>query len=120
MFVLGFTLSGLGLLLAWKMDSTQGFHAIMNLLLLPMWLLSGAFFPAEGAPWWLAWAMRINPMTYGMAALRRSLYLGSGGLSEAAGQAATLAPLWASLAVIALFGALTFAIATGFARRAAP
>ena len=38
-------LTGLGFLLAWRMESTQGFHAIMNLLLMPMWLLSGAFFP---------------------------------------------------------------------------
>jgi ABC-2 type transport system permease protein len=121
MVLLGFTLSGLGLLLAWKMDSTQGFHAIMNLLLLPMWLLSGAFFPAEGAPWWLAWPMKINPMTYGMAALRRSLYLGGNGVtSTAVGQVATLSPLWSSLGIIALFGALTFIMASSLARRAAP
>ena len=116
MVVLGFTLSGLGLLLAWRMDSTQGFHAIMNLLLLPMWLLSGAFFPAEGAPWWLGWAMRINPMTYGMAALRRSLYLGAGTPAPLA----ALPGLGLSLGIIALFGGATFVVAAGFARRAAP
>lgn len=120
MILMGFALSGLGLMLAWKMDSTQGFHAIMNLLLLPMWLLSGAFFPAEGAPWWLAWAMRINPMTYGMAALRRCLYLGSTSLAAPAGQVASLTPLGSSLAVIALFGLMTFVSATSFASRAAP
>src|ERR1051325_1565724 len=50
MFLVAFGLTGLGVCIAWKMDSTQGFHAIMNLFLIPMWLLSGALFPASGAP----------------------------------------------------------------------
>jgi len=70
---LGFT--GLGFRLAWSMESTAGFHAIMNVLLLPMWLLSGAFFPLTGVPTWLEWVMRVNPVSYGMAALRQTLYL---------------------------------------------
>src|SRR6185503_16062689 len=37
--LVAFSLTGLGYIIAWKMDSTQGFHAIMNLLLIPMWLL---------------------------------------------------------------------------------
>ena len=74
MFLLAFGLTNLGLLIAWRMDSTQGFHAIMNLLLIPIWLLSGAFFPSAGAPGWLAWVMRLNPLTYGLAAFRHSLY----------------------------------------------
>ena len=59
-----------------QVGGTQGFHALMNLVLMPMWLLSGAFFPLAGAPGWLEWVMRVNPMTYGMTALRRALYLG--------------------------------------------
>lgn len=72
--LLGFVLTGLGLAIAWRMDSTQGFHAIMNLFLIPMWLLSGSFFPREGAPFWLSLLMQLNPLTYGVAALRRTLY----------------------------------------------
>ena len=46
----------------------------MSVFLFPMWLLSGAFFPpAESG--WLAWIMRLNPLTYGVAGLRRLLYL---------------------------------------------
>jgi len=71
-------LSGLGFLVAWPMESTQGFHAIMNIALMPMWLLSGAFFPASGASKWLAVVMAINPLTYGVTAIRYALYLGSG------------------------------------------
>lgn len=74
MILLAFGLTNLGLLIAWRMDSTQGFHAIMNLILIPIWLLSGAFFPSTGAPNWLAWVMKLNPLTYGVAAFRRCLY----------------------------------------------
>lgn len=77
MILVGLGLTCLGLVIAWRMDSTQGFHAIMNLILIPIWLLSGAFFPASGAPAPLSWLMAIDPLTYGMAALRRCLYLGS-------------------------------------------
>ena len=70
--LLAFTLTALGYCIAWPMDSTQGFHAIMSVFLMPMWLLSGAFFPA--GPGWLGWVIRLNPLTYGVAGLRRSLY----------------------------------------------
>lgn len=72
--VLGIALTAVGFAFAWKVDSVQGFHAVMNLLLVPMWLLSGAFFPPSGAPGWLAAVMRVNPLTYGVAALRWALY----------------------------------------------
>ncbi|MBI1824865.1 MAG: ABC transporter permease [Planctomycetes bacterium] len=70
-------LSALGFLIAWPMDSTQGFHAIMNLFLIPMWLLSGAFFPASGAAGWLRVVMFVNPMTYAVAGIRHALYWGA-------------------------------------------
>lgn len=71
--LLGFTLTALGYLIAWPMDSTQGFHAIMSVFLLPMWLLSGAFFPGEQSGW-LTWVIKLNPLTYGVAGLRRLMY----------------------------------------------
>jgi ABC-2 type transport system permease protein len=39
-----------------------------------MWLLSGAVFPETGAPVWLRWVMRVNPLTYGVTAIRQGLY----------------------------------------------
>jgi len=74
MFLVSFALTGLGFLIAWQMSSTQGFHAIMNLFLIPLWLLSGAVFPSTGAPVWLGWVMKLNPLTYGVTALREGLY----------------------------------------------
>lgn len=71
-FVVAFGLTALGFVMAWRLDSTQGFHALMSVFLMPMWLLSGAFFPADSG--WLSWIMRVNPLTYGVAGLRRVLY----------------------------------------------
>jgi ABC-2 type transport system permease protein len=77
MLVAGVALTSLGVVIAWRMDSTQGFHAIMSLLLMPMWLLSGAFFPVPSlggealwSEWGLHWVMRLNPLTYVVAAAR--------------------------------------------------
>jgi ABC-2 type transport system permease protein len=77
LFVVSFGLTGLGFLIAWRMDSSQGFHAIMNLFLIPLWLLSGALFPASGAAGWIGAIMQLNPITYGVSVLRQLLYLGS-------------------------------------------
>ena len=108
---IAFALTSLGLVIAWRMESTQGFHAIMNLILMPIWILSGAFFPASGAAGWLGWLMQLNPLTYGMAALRRCLYLGA---PAAVGRIPALGP---SLAVTAAFCVITFLGATAVAKR---
>ena len=73
-FLTSFALTALGFAIAWPMDSTQAFHAIINLFLIPLWLLSGALFPLSGASGWLRLLMRINPLTYGVEALRGLLY----------------------------------------------
>jgi ABC-2 type transport system permease protein len=75
--IVSFALAGLGFCIAWRMSSTQGFHVIMNLFLIPMWFLSGAMFPAEGARGVMRWLMGLNPLTYGVSAVRRALYMSS-------------------------------------------
>ncbi len=97
MVLLSFGLTSLGLAIAWRMDSPQGFHAVMNLILIPIWLLSGAFFPVAGVSPLLEWVMKINPVTYGVAALRRCLYLNN---PSAVGE---IPQLTLSLVVIGLF-----------------
>jgi ABC-2 type transport system permease protein len=73
LFLISFSLTALGFYFAWRLDSVQGFHSVMNLVLMPMWLLSGALFPVSGARSWIGWLMRVNPLTYGMDALSRAL-----------------------------------------------
>ncbi len=77
MWIAAMALTALGFCFAWPMESTQGFHAIMNLVLMPLWLLSGAFFPtpvlSASSPIGqvvIHWVMRFNPMTYAVAGLR--------------------------------------------------
>ncbi len=66
-------LIGLGLALAWIVDSSQGFHGVMNTILMPMWLTSGAVFPVENAAGWLKVIALINPLTWTHIAIRSSL-----------------------------------------------
>jgi ABC-2 type transport system permease protein len=73
LFIVSFGLTSLGFLIAWRLDSTHGFHALINLFLVPMWLVSGALFPISGASSWIGWIMRLNPLTYGMNVLRMLL-----------------------------------------------
>ncbi len=72
MAVIAIALTALGFFIAWRMDSTQGFHAIMSVFLFPMWLLSGSLFPDDPGSW-LTWLSRFNPLTYGVAGLRHYL-----------------------------------------------
>jgi len=97
-FLVSFALTALGFAIAWPMDSTQAFHAIINLFLIPLWLLSGALFPLSGASGWLRVLMRINPLTYGVEALRQLLYPASGG------------SLASSLATLVLFSLFMFGL----------
>lgn len=75
LFLLAFGITAFGFLLAWQLDSTHGFHAVVNLIFIPMWLVSGALFPMSGASPWVAWLMRVNPLTYSTAGLQRLLFL---------------------------------------------
>ena len=74
-FLISFTLTGMGFVIAWQMNSTAGFHAIMNLLLLPMWLVSGSLFPMATAHGWIKAIMWVNPLTYSIALLNHTLGL---------------------------------------------
>ena len=100
-FLVSFALTALGFAIAWPMDSTQAFHAIINLFLIPLWLLSGALFPLAGASGWIRILMRINPLTYGVEALRSLLYPGT----------PQVFPLFSSLATLILFSGFMFGLA---------
>src|SRR4029077_749199 len=89
-FLVSFALTSLGFAIAWPMDSTSAFHAIINLFLIPLWLLSGALFPLSGASGWLRLVMRLNPLTYGVEALRALLYPESPAQFSLASSVATL------------------------------
>ena len=101
LFLIAFGLTGLGLMIAWAMDSTAGFHAIMNLLLMPMWIVSGAVFPVQEAHPVLRLLMIINPLTYGVDGFRQALYGSSTGSDRG------LWPMWLCLVVSVVFATAT-------------
>jgi ABC-2 type transport system permease protein len=106
MFIIAFALTGLGFIIAWRMSSTQGFHAIMNLFLMPLWFLSGALFPPQNAWGGLRWMMRVNPLSYGLAGLWRAICRGEPGQTA-------LLPHWPIiLAVSAAFALGMFLLAS--------
>ncbi|MEO5667297.1 MAG: ABC transporter permease [Bdellovibrionota bacterium] len=73
LFFMGAALTSLGFVFAWKLDSVQGYHSIMNIVLLPMWILSGAVFPGEGSAGFIRIVTAMNPLSYAMRALRDAL-----------------------------------------------
>ena len=105
--MISFELTALGFAVAWPMDSTQAFHAIVNIILLPLWMLSGALFPASGASGWLRFCMRLNPLSYGVDALRNTLFP----------EATTDFSLATNLAVTVAFCCLTFAASWAIVNR---
>jgi ABC-2 type transport system permease protein len=107
----GIGLTSLGVCLAWRSESTQGFHAIMSVFLFPMWLLSGAMFPAEGAPSWLEWTIHLNPVTYLVEGLRWSLWSQQSTGSSSIGSGLLYAT------VSAIFAGAMFVLATRIASR---
>ncbi len=111
LFLLAFGLTAFGFLLAWVLDSTHGFHALVNLIFIPMWLVSGALFPMSGASPWVAWLMRINPLTYSTAGLQKLLFLQH---PLAAAQAPSFS---VALVVTLLFSLLAFLAALAIVRR---
>jgi ABC-2 type transport system permease protein len=109
LFAVGLGLTALGFAIAWRMDSTQGFHAVMSVFLLPMWLLSGAFFPPGDN--WIGWIIRANPLTYAVAGLRRLLYWEAPDEVRAAALPDSLPGDWTCAAVTILFVVAMFWLA---------
>ncbi|NNE43232.1 MAG: ABC transporter permease [Gemmatimonadetes bacterium] len=98
-------ISALGFGFAWWLNSVQGFHGIMNLLLMPMWVLSGALFPASGLPPVMKALFAANPMVYGLAWIRHALGSAGGdlpGLSVSVGVTAAFAAVSLAFAVLAI------------------
>lgn len=111
--MLALALTALGFALAWWLDSSQAYHVVMGVALVPMWMLSGALFPPAGLPPVLSQIVLLNPMTYAVAGIRRALHGGT--LPEGTGIAGVGAPL--EIAVVAGFALVCLAVAVWAAGR---
>ena len=70
MMLITFGLVSVGLTLASRMESLESFGVIQTFVNLPLFFLSGALFPLTRVPEWLRWVSVVNPLTYGVDALR--------------------------------------------------
>ncbi len=71
LLILSLALSGLGILMATRMQSQQGFQFLMQIIVFPLMFLAGVFFPVDGVPVWLQIVAKVNPLTYGVDAIRQ-------------------------------------------------
>lgn len=107
MLLIAFSLTSIGIVIAAKMESMEGFQMIMNFLIMPLFVLSGAMFPLTRLPAWLRSLTRADPLSYGVDALR-GLILGPK-LAEFS--------LALDLTVIAVVGAVMISVAVYFFER---
>jgi ABC-2 type transport system permease protein len=123
-FVLAFALTTLGVVLAAGMKSMQGFQAVMNFLMMPIFFLSGALFPLSNLPWWMTGLTRIDPAAYGIDPIRRVI-LGASGIPTAVTDRLALTvggqtlPLLTEVGLVLAFGFVMLGIAIWSLRRPA-
>jgi ABC-2 type transport system permease protein len=92
LIAVGFVL--LGIAFSSRMKDFHGFSLIMNFVVMPVFFLSGAFFPLDRLPGWLKWLVYVDPLTYGVDALRFCMVNTS------------TFPIWISLFALIVFGAV--------------
>jgi ABC-2 type transport system permease protein len=109
LFVMAFGLTALSFALAWKINNMQGFHAVMMVVLMPMWVMSGAFFPPGGVPAAFRWVMLADPMTYGVRALQGALW-------DSVPVAEGIPGMWPCFAIAIAFGVVAYLVAAKVAR----
>jgi ABC-2 type transport system permease protein len=123
-FVLAFALTTLGVVLAAGMKSMQGFQAVLNFLMMPIFFLSGALFPLSNLPWWMTGLTRIDPAAYGIDPIRRVI-LGASGIPSAVTDRLALTiggqalPVMAEVGLVLAFGFVMLGIAIWSLRRPA-
>jgi len=115
MMLLAFAISGMGLLIASLMRSMESFGIIMQLLIFPMFFLSGAFFPLTNVPLWMSILSRLNPLTYGVDAMRQIIL---NGIPAELAQKLFLYPISINIFALLVFSIFMISIATlAFNRR---
>jgi ABC-2 type transport system permease protein len=121
LFILAFALSSMGVALASRMTSMQGFQIVMNFLMMPLFFLSGSLFPLTNVPDWMAVLGRLDPVSYGMDPLRR-IVLGATLPSDAVNSLGLtlfgqVLPIGLEAVILLAFGGLMLAIGVRNFRR---
>ena len=105
MFITALAISGLGVVIAMWITDFENFGTIQNFVTMPLYMFSGAIFPTKDVPGWLHAILLVNPLTYGVNAIRGALL----------GYQETSMPM--NLAVLGLFTIVMVLIAILMAQR---
>jgi ABC-2 type transport system permease protein len=116
--LLAFAITSFGVMFAARIEQMQSFMALMQMVMMPMYFLSGALFPVSGLPRWLEILNRIDPLTYAVDPIRRVVFSHLD-ISQAAKRALAPGVTWwgwrvpgvMEAAVIALLGLAMLGIA---------
>ena len=116
--LMAFGLTTFGVFVASRIQKMEGFQVVMQLVLFPMIFLSGALFPLQGLPSWLAFITRINPLTYAVDPLRHVVFAVQNMPPAAAARFATgvtifgyLLPLWGEILIVVAFALIFLTLA---------
>jgi ABC-2 type transport system permease protein len=117
--LLAFSITAFGVMIAARMKQMQSFFGVMQMIVTPMFFISGALFPANGLPGWLTFLNRIDPMTYAVDPMRRLVFDHLSHVSPAARAALDSGVTWSGwrvpglleAAIVLLLGLLMLGIA---------
>jgi ABC-2 type transport system permease protein len=118
LFLLAFTLTSFGVMMAARITQFQAFMALTQMLVLPLFFLSGALYPLTGLPAWLSVLTRIDPLTYVVGPMRHAVFTHLGlpaeamqALSPGITWAGWVVPIGLSLAIVAVMGLVMMGVA---------
>jgi daunorubicin resistance ABC transporter membrane protein len=122
LLLLSFTLTAFGVMMAARIRQFQAFMALTQMLVLPLFFLSGALYPLNGLPAWLTVLTRIDPLTYIVGPMRHLVFshlslppVTAGYISTQLAPAITwggwAVPLWLSLGLVAVMGLVMMSVA---------
>jgi ABC-2 type transport system permease protein len=111
LLLLSFTLTAFGVMMAARIKQFQAFMALTQMLVMPLFFLSGALYPLNGLPAWLTVLTRVDPLTYVVGPMRHAVFshlnlgpLAMAHLSPGITWAGWPVPLWLSLSIVAVMG----------------
>ena len=118
LLLLSFTLTAFGVMMAARIKQFQAFMALTQMLVLPLFFLSGALYPLTGLPAWLSVLTRIDPLTYIVGPMRHAVFSHltiapafEQRLAPGVTWAGWPVPIWLSIGIVAIMGLAMMAVA---------
>jgi ABC-2 type transport system permease protein len=118
LLLLSFTLTAFGVMMAARITQFQAFMALTQMLVMPLFFLSGALYPLGGLPGWLTVLTRIDPLTYVVGPMRHAVFshlsltpLQSQLISPQLTWGGWVVPIWLSLGIVAVMGLVMMSVA---------